>query len=201
MAETLEKLIETSTTVGGVHFAHVPPSSEFRMSNATTYAVRRSSPSVESLVRVGTGYGTVTDSSDRNFAASLRRLQEASQLTWGEIARVLGVSRRTVHNWLTTAKVNGENARRIGGLYRALTQELAATEREDAREYLLAPGPDGSTRLAVIARDLRTQYPRKQPGPGGFSILRSSGGVTRPDPVISGGLDQEIEMVETDGPF
>lgn len=199
MTGTLERLIEASTTVGREQHALFLTPSEFGTSNATTYVVVRPSTSVASLVRVGTSYGRVTDSSDRSFALSLRRLQEHSQLTWGETARVLGVSRRTVHNWLTTAKVNGENARRIGGLHRALTQELAAVPRENAREYLLAPGPDGGSRLAVIARDLRAQYPRQRQVASGFRILRSSDS-TQEDPVVTGGLHDEIEIVGTDGP-
>ncbi len=117
-------------------------------------------------------------------------------MSWGEIASALGVSRRTVHNWLAAGRVNGENARRISGLYRAVTQELVGVPRESAREHLLAPGDDG-TRWAAITRAIRADYPRRPRVSSGFDVLRASS-PTSDLSHIDGGLDETLDLIEGD---
>lgn len=195
MTVTIERMVDAMTSVVVVGTGSVRAGMDIGPVNTTTYVVKQQMPSVSELIGSGTGYGSVTDSSDRNFSLSLRRIQEHSGLSWGEIARTLGVSRRTVHNWLTSARVSGVNAMRVAGLYRAITQELTHVPRDAARDHLLAPGADG-TRLAKIARDLRVQYPHKRPPVGGFGALQSA--AAGADVMITGGLDEAVEVIESD---
>lgn len=191
MASTLERLLEPATSYA---LAHAEPRLEFE---GTLPGVFRSeSVTASDLLSTRTGYGIVTDGASRDFAQSLRRIQENSGMSWGEVATALGVSRRTVHNWLVAGRVNGANAKRIAALYRAVTQELAGIDRDAARAHLLAPGADG-TRWAIITRTIRSDYPRK-PRPGsGFAGLRSEVPVDDLTPV-HGGLDTSVEVIEDD---
>lgn len=200
MIIALDRIIDAATTSMGTSESAtgVTPHGEFEAPNSTTYVVRRRLNSVSNLVSAGTGYGTVTDSSERNFALSLHRIKRNSGLSWGEVARVLGVSRRTVYNWLASTKVSGVNAQRVAGMYRAITQELANVPRSAAREFLLAPGPHG-VRLDAIARDLRARYPHKQPAMSGFDKLRAAS--LSADPMITGGLDESVEVVHAEDPW
>lgn len=195
MTATLERLIEPQTSI---NIAQEPwgLSVDFPIGNATTYAVASSPKTTGALLASRTWYGLATDDSTRNFALSLRRIQENSGMSWGEIAQALGVSRRTVHNWLTATKVNGQNALRIAGLYRAVTQELAHVARGTAREHLLAPGPSGS-RWAAITRNIRIAYPRQTRPASGFTVLRSTDPNTDLTP-ITGGLDEAVEVIADD---
>ncbi|MFV0457400.1 MAG: helix-turn-helix domain-containing protein [Actinomycetales bacterium] len=193
MTATLERLIEPQTRIDS---ARGRTGRYVDFPNATTYAVASSPPTTGALLASRTGYRLATDGSTQNFALSLRGIQENSGMSWGEIAQALGVSRRTVHNWLTSTRVNGQNALRIGGLYRAVTQELANVPRGDAREHLLAPSPHGS-RWAAITRNIRESYPRQARPAGGFAILRSTDPNSDLTP-ITGGLDEAVEVIDGD---
>lgn len=195
MTATLEFLIQSRTT----NETSVAPSREkpdFAFNHGTLYVVKRQDVSLASLVEIRTGYGTVTDTSERNFAVSLRSIKEHSGLSWGEIARTIGVSRRTIHNWLADARIRGVNAARVSGLYRAVTQELTGIPRSRARSFLLAPGDDGITPMSRITLGLRSNYVRQRPVIGGVDLLRTS--APGDDPIINGGLDASIPGVDLD---
>lgn len=158
--------------------------------------LRAESVTASDLITTRTGYGIATDESTREFSHSLRRIQENSAMSWGEIAAALGVSRRTVHNWLAAGRVMGDNALRIAGLYRAVTQELTGVPLDSARAHLLAPGADG-TRWAAITRSIRSDYPRRQRAASGFGVLRSE--TSDPDLTpIHGGFDTSVDVLEGD---
>lgn len=191
MTSTLERLLEPATSYT---VARTEPRVTFE---GTMPGVTRSeSVTAADLVTTRTGYGLATDESGRDFSQSLRRIQENSGMSWGEVAAALGVSRRTVHNWLVAGRVNGENAKRIAGLYRAVTQELTGVPRDAARARLLAPGPDG-TRWAAVTRAIRSDYPRKPAAGSGFGALRVETPVSDLTP-IHGGLDTSVEVIEGD---
>lgn len=189
--QTLEQLIRTHTTnesdprtsVWTGSFVHA----------GTQYILRHAVISIETLISTGTGYGTVTDATERDFAMSLRSIQEHSGLNWGEIARALGVSRRTVHNWLIGTKVNGINARRVAGLYRGILQELVGVSRESARTHLLAPDANGTTALARITKDVRGKYGTKAPTISGVDLLRTP--ESADETMTTGGLDPEMPVL------
>lgn len=115
---------------------------------------------IDAMLAPRTTYGRVIDTDPRDLAGSLRRIQARTGLDWGQIARTLGVSRRTLYNWLGGARVSGGNAARIAVLYRAVTQELkGVSQSDDARSYLLTPGADGLTPLARITLAIRDEHP------------------------------------------
>ncbi len=82
-----------------------------------------------------------------DLASALRRLHAQSGLAWGQIADALGVSRRTVHNWVTGARMTGRNADRLGRLVEMVDQ-YGAMEPASIRSALLAPGPDGQNAIS-----------------------------------------------------
>lgn len=152
--------------------------------------------SVDSLVSPGTGYRLATDTRRRNFTESLRSIQQRSGLDWGQLAEVLGVSRRTVHNWIGGATVNGENAKRITALYNALIQELRGVVPVNARSYLLSPAEDGTTRLSVISRHIRQEYKRTRPVVRAHELLAYAPIVDTP--TQTGGIDESMNVILLD---
>jgi transcriptional regulator with XRE-family HTH domain len=87
----------------------------------------------------------------------LQQLRRLSGLSWGEIARAVGVSRRTIHNWLSGARVAGVHLTRLLELSRVVN--LAATGSAEAtRAALLLPNANGRSLvddLALAARPAR----------------------------------------------
>lgn len=191
MSSTLERLIEPTTSYS---LGRAEPTLEF--AGTMSGVVRAVFVTATDLVSTRTGYGIAKDGAARDFGQSLRRIQEHTGMSWGEIASALNVSRRTVHNWLAAGRVNGENARRISGLYRAVAQELIGVPRESAREHLLVPGDDG-TRWAAITRAIRADYPRRPRVASGFDVLRGASS-TSDLSHIDGGLDETLDVIEGD---
>jgi transcriptional regulator with XRE-family HTH domain len=87
----------------------------------------------------------------------LQRLRRLSGLSWGEIAQAVGVSRRTIHNWLTGARVAGVHLTRLLELSRVV--DIVATGSVQAtRTALLQPNANGRSildDLALAARPVR----------------------------------------------
>ncbi|WP_306205177.1 helix-turn-helix domain-containing protein [Actinoplanes sp. RD1] len=75
-------------------------------------------------------------------AAEVRWLREASGLTWEQLGRLFGVSRRAVHLWATGGRMNSSNAELLAELV-GLVRELPGGP-DDRRAALLAPTADGS---------------------------------------------------------
>lgn len=72
----------------------------------------------------------------------MRRLHEESGLTWEQLGRVFGVSRRAVHLWANGSRMNAANTETLAELV-AVVRELPGTAPEQRRAELLAPGGDG----------------------------------------------------------
>lgn len=69
----------------------------------------------------------------------LQRLRRLSGLSWGEIALAVGVSRRTIHNWLNGARVAGVHLARLVTLSRVVD--------------IVATGSVATTRTALMQRN------------------------------------------------
>jgi hypothetical protein len=82
----------------------------------------------------------------RSQAAEIRWLHEASGLTWEQLGRVFGVSRRAVHMWANDARMNSANAETLVELV-GLVRQLPGATPEERRAGLLAPGADGRSIL------------------------------------------------------
>ena len=77
-------------------------------------------------------------------AEAVKRLRARSGLTWDELARAFGVSRRTVHAWATGTRLNQAHAARLSVLSRVV-DGLTADNPEEARAALHAPAADGES--------------------------------------------------------
>ena len=91
--------------------------------------------------------GELTAQAGDDMAGAMRRLQQRSGLTWGELAGALGVSRRAVHHWASGRRLSSRHARRLQELAR-LVAECEGVEPDETRSHLLAPRSDGRSALA-----------------------------------------------------
>jgi transcriptional regulator with XRE-family HTH domain len=95
--------------------------------------------------------------SDALTAGVLQRLRRTSGLNWGDVARALGVSRRTIHNWLGGARIAGVHLVRLLNFER-LVNTVALGRPEDTRAYLLRPQATGRSivdDMALSSRPVR----------------------------------------------
>lgn len=80
----------------------------------------------------------------------LRRIRKVSRLSWGELASALGVSRRTIHHWLSGAHPAGVHVARLADL-EALVEASAESSPEATRARLLRPQASGRSLLEELA--------------------------------------------------
>lgn len=85
-------------------------------------------------------------------AKAITKVHEDSGLTWEQLGRVFGVSRRAVHMWATGSRVNATNTEMLLRFVDLVDQMEGAPE--ERRTALLAIGSDG---LSVLDR-FRTEY-------------------------------------------
>lgn len=87
----------------------------------------------------------------------LQRLRTNSGLTWGDISHALGVTRRTVHNWLSGSRVAGVHLSRLLEFDR-LVNSFALGHPDETRAMLLQPRSNGRSildEMALTARPAR----------------------------------------------
>ena len=89
----------------------------------------------------------------------LRTLKTTTGLSWDLLSRALGVSRRTVYNWLEEAPITTANRQRLALLNRSLLEAAAQRTPQDARDHLLSRDETGVTRLARLASEAKRQAP------------------------------------------
>jgi transcriptional regulator with XRE-family HTH domain len=99
---------------------------------------------------------------DRSMAVPslLQRLRRVSGLSWGDVAAALGVSRRTIHNWLSGTRVAGVHLTRLIEFERVVNA-TAAGSADDTRSRLVRPGPHGRSLLDELA--LSSRADRRRP--------------------------------------
>lgn len=85
-----------------------------------------------------------------SVASILQRLRRASGLGWGDISAALGVSRRTIHNWLGGARVAGLHLVRLIE-FDLLVKALDTGSADDTRALLMQVGDHGRSQLADLA--------------------------------------------------
>jgi DNA-binding transcriptional regulator YiaG len=84
-----------------------------------------------------------------DLAKSVRSLRQRSGLTWDELARIFGVTRRTLYNWSVGGQVSAVNARAIAEVVR-LVHEVDSGDPKTTRSRLLAPMQNGATLYAKL---------------------------------------------------
>lgn len=83
-------------------------------------------------------------------------LKERSGLTWAQLGKAFGVSRRAVHMWSSGGRLNESNARRLrefGAIVRQIEASTPNATPEAVRACLLAVEPDGISILDRLRRE------------------------------------------------
>lgn len=98
-----------------------------------------------------TAYGSVTssDAEPPSIAAEhvvgipeqVRRLRDYSGLTWDQIAKLFGVSRRSVHLWASGKRMNAGHEKTLFDLL-SIVDRLPASSADARRVAMLRPGPN-----------------------------------------------------------
>lgn len=90
-------------------------------------------------------------------AASVSHLHDHSGLTWDQLGKLFGVSRRAVHMWASGKRMNARNTELLGELLRLVNSAPGVTA-EERRAWLFAPRADGVTPIE------RFLYEHRRPG-------------------------------------
>ena len=80
--------------------------------------------------------------SGRSLRDSVVLLREISGLTWEQLAKLFGVSRRAVHLWASGGRMNSAHVDRLNEVL-SVIRSIQGDTVEQRREFLLAPRADG----------------------------------------------------------
>lgn len=133
-------------TVSALVMASVGTSGAVSLTEA---AELRSQPAPVGTVPAGSTIGERND-----VPAVLRRIRRRADLTWGEIASALGVTRRTIHHWLGGARIAPRHQVALANF----DQRIVATPGTTAasrRAALTQPLPTGRSVLDDLALSTR----------------------------------------------
>lgn len=83
-------------------------------------------------------------------ASAIMELRRLTGLTWEEIARVFGVSRRSIHFWASGQPLSTNNEERLQNLIQIFRRIHRGTAR-DTKVALVSPQPCGSIPLDLLA--------------------------------------------------
>jgi DNA-binding transcriptional regulator YiaG len=125
------------------------------VSSADAEAMR--APIVESRTLSAFAPASTGEQAGPTVPELLQRLRRCSGLNWGEISRALNVSRRTVHNWLSGARIASVHLRHLAALER-LIREQPLGSADETRLRLLRPSMNGRSLVddfALTARPVR----------------------------------------------
>jgi hypothetical protein len=76
----------------------------------------------------------------------VRWLHDETGLTWDQLGRIFGVSRRAVHLWASGGRMNSANLERLHEFY-ATVKDVAALSVDERRSKLLMPNRNGRSIL------------------------------------------------------
>lgn len=110
------------------------------------------------------------------MATSICELRARTRLSWDDLSRLFGVSRRSVHKWASGGAMNSKHARRLADLT-AFVAQFDRTPTE-VRAHLFAPDERGRTLFQALV-----QQTSPTDGPNDFSVeqlmgVRREGDVT-----------------------
>jgi transcriptional regulator with XRE-family HTH domain len=81
---------------------------------------------------------------DLGTAEQIRFLHEHSGLTWEQLGRLFGVSRRALHNWAGGSRLSAGNAETLARIVAALAERTTYSPEENRDWFLRARGESGS---------------------------------------------------------
>ncbi|MEU2620894.1 helix-turn-helix transcriptional regulator [Streptomyces sp. NPDC007157] len=82
------------------------------------------------------------DTPKPDTAELIRELHDQSGLTWEQLGKILGVSRRSVHLWASGGRMNARHVELVTNLA-TLVHRAPVRSPERVRTWLLAPNPNG----------------------------------------------------------
>lgn len=92
-----------------------------------------------------------------NTAKSVRDLHVESGLTWEQLARLFGVSRRAVHHWASGGRMNAMNEEQLGEIT-DVVGKLPAGSPAERRSLILATPTEGPS----VFEKLKSQRPASE---------------------------------------
>lgn len=93
-----------------------------------------------------------------SVAQTVRDLRDLSGLTWEQLSRLFGVSRRAVHHWANGGKMTSRHVEILTLLMRRLN-ELPAASTADRRDTILRPQADGRSLFDELRAELAANRP------------------------------------------
>jgi transcriptional regulator with XRE-family HTH domain len=93
----------------------------------------------------------------RSLQESVIRLRDLSGLTWDQLAKLFGVSRRAMHLWASGGRMNSYHAELLSGILARINRIPADTPTQ-RREMILAPGADGRTIYETLLAERGRQH-------------------------------------------
>jgi DNA-binding transcriptional regulator YiaG len=180
---TIRARVGSAVILGGVLLAGPGGTSTSTAASALTQAAQLR------LIRdwTSTANTVVSDStrpsSDQQGARSekdsIRWLHQQSGLTWDQLARLFGVSRRAVHLWATGSRMNATNSELLAELVN-IVDSLPASDSSGRRAALLAVDVTGRSLLDNLrARHSSSEHPVTGQGYAPDQLL---GAIHDPDP-------------------
>jgi len=85
-------------------------------------------------------------------------IHQETGLTWDQMAKSLGVSRRAIHQWANGARLSAGNLERLQKFYKAV-KSLPYANAEEVRVALLAVDASGRTVLERLSLDITDPGP------------------------------------------
>lgn len=83
-----------------------------------------------------------TTPSPASTAELVTHLHDQFGLTWDQLGKLFGVSRRAVHMWAAGKRMNAHNTELLGALLQ-LVHAAPGASADERRAWLFAPAPDG----------------------------------------------------------
>jgi DNA-binding transcriptional regulator YiaG len=105
------------------------------------------------LTAVSTAGPNVIATPAKTSASQVQWLHAESGLTWDQLARVMGVSRRAVHSWAAGHRLAASNAERVAAVYR-LVQSLSGDNAGERRSQLLVGRDSLPSTFESLCRDV-----------------------------------------------
>ncbi|WUH97781.1 hypothetical protein OHR68_30330 [Spirillospora sp. NBC_00431] len=84
-----------------------------------------------------------------DLSAAVTGLHDESGLTWNQLSKLFGVSRRALHHWAAGGRMNAAHAERLAALVTAVRQVGGETPGE-RRARLLAPQENGRSMYDIM---------------------------------------------------
>ena len=117
----------------------------------TTNDVLRSIPTgVSPTQQTGGGYAFVDEYASPG--AAINEVRRRSGLSWGQLARIFGVARRSIHFWVSGKPIDAAAEERLGKLL-AIIRKIDRGSADETRMALVTALPNGITPFDFLLSD------------------------------------------------